>query len=347
MKNLTGSEIAKLAGVSRSTVSRVVNGYSNVPEVTKKRVMKIINEHEYYPLLSGQLLAGKRTGTLGFFWISETPIAHDILSNAIFAHVSEAVASLGYLVLVSIIKNLTDEENIQAVKKLFMQERIDAGIFVGANNNEPLIEELIEKEMIVGLFSHFHPDRHEPNRISVNFEKDTGSKVIDYVYKLGHRKIAVIDGIYENDYCLFTRHESFMQGMMQHGIEIRPEWMYQVINHEDDSYIVTKNLIAECRLKGEFPTVICTFNDAAAFGVYSALHEENILIPDQISVIGIDGHEAGKLLQPQLTTFAFDFQKFFLSLADRTIKTVEQSENVPLTEFFTSTLIERESCRRI
>ncbi|MCE5343826.1 MAG: LacI family DNA-binding transcriptional regulator, partial [Eubacteriales bacterium] len=58
---LKSAEIAKIAGVSRSTVSRVVNGYSNVPEATKEHVMGIIKEYGYYPSFSGRVLAGKRT----------------------------------------------------------------------------------------------------------------------------------------------------------------------------------------------------------------------------------------------------------------------------------------------
>ena len=67
LKRINSNDIARLAGVSRSTVSRVVNGYSNVPEETREKVMKVIKEHHYYPLLSGQLLTGKGTKTLGLF----------------------------------------------------------------------------------------------------------------------------------------------------------------------------------------------------------------------------------------------------------------------------------------
>jgi len=345
MKKITSAEIARLAGVSRSTVSRVVNGYDNVPEETKQRVMKVIQEHEYYPILSGQMLAGKNTGTLGFFWVSETPIANDIQCNAFVTYVMEAAASFGYLILTCFVKNLSDESNAQWVKRIFFQERIDAGVFIGVRNNEPLIEELVAKGKIVGLFNHFMPDRHEPNRISVNLEIDTGEKVIEYLYGMGHRKIAVIFG--NNDYyALRMRRESFIRGMLQHGIEIRPEWVHTVGLGIHDSYYSTKKLLENCR-DGDYPTVICANNDAGAFDVYNALQEENIAIPDQISVIGIDGHDGGMLISPQLTTFAFDFQKLSYSLVERTIKIIGQQNGVPLTEFIPSKLIERGSCRRI
>ncbi len=342
-KKLNSSDIAKLAGVSRSTVSRVINGYSNISNETQSRVMKVIDEYGYYPQLSGQLLVGKSTGTLGFFWVSSGPIANDIQCSSFFVHVTEAAAKLGYLVLSCIVNDLNDKKNIEWIRRIFMQERIDAGVFIGVNNNEPLIEELIEKGKVIGIFDHFHPNKQEPNRISVNFEIDTGEKVIDYVNRLGHRKIAVIDGNMNRFSCA-KRHEGFIKGMQENNINIRHEWMYYGDVTVNGGYNAAKELLENC---SELPTVICANNDAAAFGVYKALEEADIKIPDQISVIGIDGHEGAKLVHPTLTSFAFDFEKIFTSLVSRTLAVAEKKENVPLTEFFPSTLIERESCRKI
>lgn len=344
VKKQTAAEIAQLAGVSRSTVSRVINGYSNVPEETRERVMKVINENGYVPLLSGQLLVGKKTGTLGFFWVSSGgTIANDLQCSAFFVHVTEIAASLGYVVLTCIVKNLRDEENINWIKRIFMQGRVDAGIFIGVNNNEPVIEDLIEKGKIVGIFDHNHADRDNPNRLSVNFEMDTGERTIDYLYSLGHRKIAVIDGNM-NRFSSVKRHEGYIRGFQKHNLEIRHQWMYYGDVTEDGGYRAAKELLAACQ---ELPTAICANNDSAAFGIYRALEEAGISIPGDISVIGIDGHEGGKLVQPRLTTFAFNFERLFYSLVSRTIATVEGRDNVPHTEFFASQLVERESCRRI
>jgi len=345
MKKLNSTEIAKLAGVSRSTVSRVINGYSNVPEDTRERVMKVINENEYYPLLSGQLLAGKKTGTLGFFWVSSGEIANDLLCSAYFAHVTECAAAQGYLVLTCIVKNLTDPENVDWIKRVFMQERIDAGIFIGVKNTEPLIDELILKNKTVGIFDHFHADKDEPNRISVNYETSTGKKAIDYLYSLGHRKIAVIDGDM-NRYSMLKRHEGFLEGMQEKGLEIRSEWMHyaDIFDREDDGYEVAKKFIMNC---GELPTAICSGNDSIAFGVYKALEEAGISIPNQVSVIGIDGHAGGELVSPSLTTFAFDYKEFFYSLVKRTIDAIEQTPDNPINEFITGKLVERESCKNL
>ena len=344
MKKLTSSQIAKLAGVSRSTVSRVVNGYDNVPASTRDRVMRIIHENDYHPHLSGQLLAGMKTGTLGFFWISEETIANSELSSSYLVHVTEAAARLGYLVLTSILTNLSEPENILWAKKIFLQGRVDAGIFIGADNDEPLIEELIAAGYVVGLFDHFHQARTEPNRISVNYERETGSKIIDYLYSLGHSKISLLHGGM-NRYSSVMRKKSFLEAMQRHGMEIRPEWMHEGGISEQGGYDAANALFAQVAKGAEMPTAICANNDAVAFGAYKALAEMEVSIPGQISVTGIDG--SIRMMQPPLTTIAFDYHDFFYSLVARTVAAVEQRPDNPTTEFFKGRLIERGSCKRL
>lgn len=323
-------------------MSRVINGYENVPEETRARVMKIINEQNYYPQLSGQLLVGKGTRTIGFFWVAGGSIANDLQCSAFFVHVTEIAAELGYLVLTCIVKNLRDEDNIQWIKRIFLQGRVDAGIFIGVNNDEPLVEELLGCGRIVGIFDMHRPDLAMQNLVTVNFEENTGEKAIDHVCGLGHCRIAVLDGNM-NRYSSMRRHESFMRGLRKNRIEIRREWMRYADVTEEGGYLAMRELLETC---SELPTALCANNDSVAFGAYRAMNEAGIAIPGQISVIGIDGHEGGKLAQPRLTTFAFDFERIFRSLVSRTIAVVEGKADVPQTEFFESVLVERESCRR-
>lgn len=93
MKKITSNDIAKMAGVSRSTVSRVINGYSNIPPETRDKVMKIIQENHYYPQLSGQLLTGKQMNTIGFFWASGGNIANSPLTSSFLVNTIEAAAA--------------------------------------------------------------------------------------------------------------------------------------------------------------------------------------------------------------------------------------------------------------
>lgn len=353
MKKLNSTDIAKLAGVSRSTVSRVVNGYSNVPEETREKVMKVIEENSYYPMLSGQLLSGKKTRTIGLFWIHHTKdengenykndysIASDSLSSSYFMYVVEAASKHGYLVLSCIVNNLTDKENTDWIKSIFMQERVDAGIFIGVKNNEPILDELTELGKVIGVFDQLPDKPLEPGRVVVNFETNTGEKCIDYLYDNGHRKIAVIDGDMRK-YASLKRHQSYLNGLLKHNLEIRNRWMcYGGITFES-GYKAALKLLQNCN--GSYPTAICANNDGVALGTYKAINDFDKSLLDKISIIGIDGHPSGRLTNPTLATFAFNFKDFFISLVDRTIAVLEGDEGVEHNEFIESQFIEGTSC---
>lgn len=344
MKKINSNDIARLAGVSRSTVSRVINGYANVPEETRKKVMKVIKEHHYYPQLSGQLLTGMNTKTIGLFWFSSPTLAEDPLTSSYFMHIIDAAANRGYLVLACVLENLTDKKNINYVRKIFMEGRIDAGIFVGVDNDEVLIDELVEADKIIGLFDYYHENEEKPNKISVNFDPSSAEQTIDYLYNLGHRRIAVIDGDFSRRSCI-QRHESYMRGLMKHNLPIRNKWIAYGGIYMPGGYEAAKAMLSACL--DDLPTAICANNDPVAFGVYKACAELGLRVPEDISVVGNDGHPRAKEVTPALTTSEFDFRSMFASLVDRVIDTIEEKENVPQTEFIPSVLVERESCRRI
>ncbi len=344
MRKITSNDIAKLAGVSRSTVSRVINGYSNVPPETRDMVMKVIKENHYYPQLSGQLLTGMQTKTIGFFWAGFGNIAVSPLASSYFVNIIEAAAAHGYLVLTCIFNNFSDKDNANYIRKIFMEGRIDAGIFVGADNNEALIQELVGLGKIVGLFDYYHEGEHVPNRITVNFERSSGERAIDYLYQLGHRRIGIIDGNMRR-ISSAQRHESYLRGMIKYNLPIENKWLSYGGITEESGYGAAKILLENSR--GDYPTAICANNDSVAFGVYKACSELGLRIPEDISVIGNDGDIIGEYSNPPLTTVSFDFKEMFNSLVTRVIDTINKKEDVETDIFIPGTFIERASCRVI
>lgn len=344
VKRINSTDIARLAGVSRSTVSRVINGYDNVPPETYNKVMAVIKENHYYPQLSGQLLSGKSTHTIGLFWIDPNDIARDTLVQSFFTNIIDAAASRGYMVLSCRICSLEDGKARDDIMRIFLEGRIDAGIFVGMDNNEPLIDQLVALKQIVGVFDHFREDAKEFNRIGVNFDRSCGERAIDYLYNLGHRRIAVIDGDMSRASCVH-RHESYMRGLTKHGLPIRNQWLSYGGIVAQGGYEAAKKMLSGC--KGDLPTAVCANNDSVALGVYQACEELGIRIPEDLSVIGNDGHRNGIYAHPPLTTFTFDFRDMFFSLVNRVIDTFEGKKNVPQFDFIPGTFVERSSCRSI
>lgn len=340
VKRITSQDIARICGVSRSTVSRVINNYPNVPEATRQRVMEVIKSHNYFPHLSGQLLTGMSTKTIGLFWLSPSAIARDSLASRLFLHIIDAAAAHDYLVLSCVVDPLSQQGWQKRIRKMFMEGRIDGGIVIGAGTNEPLVDELVDQGMFVGLFDYYKEGDPQPNRITANFHKDSGEQAIEHLFQKGHRHIAIIDGDMSR-LSSVHRHEGYMRGMMRHGLHLKNEWLTYGGITKDSGYHAARRLLENCQ--GHYPTAICANNDSVAFGVYQACAELGLRIPFDISVIGQDGHEQGAYTQPPLTTIAFDFEKMFSSLISRLISTIEGQPAQIQDEFFEGTLLDRGS----
>ena len=339
-------EIAKLAGVSRSTVSRVINNYSNVPPETREKVMKVIQEYNYFPNVSAQVLAGKRTRTIGLFLIEPGgQVSGDILTNMLIVSVIEHASAHGYYVMTHIIRSPRDADTIKSVKEIFFQRRIEGGIFIGAANEEPLIEELIEQGFMVGVMDQERPGHEEPNRIAANFDNEKGMRLaVDYLKSLGHRRIGVING----DMARLsgrTKYEGFLTAMREAGIEVNPSWVLAAGDfHETSGYNAMKALLAG---GGELPSAIVAANDSVAFGAIRALKEHGLHVPGDMSIIGFDDHALSRMHHPALTTIGVDFGGMLKHLTARLICGIEQGVTAyqPYTQG--STLIVRDSCKAV
>jgi LacI family transcriptional regulator len=344
-KEINSTEIARLAGVSRSTVSRVINNYANVPEHTRQKVMKVIAEHNYYPNLSAQVLAGKRTRTIGLFMIDPGRISGDMISSLLLARIIESASSRGYYVLTHIVRDTGDPEEIRMIKESFFQRRIDGGVFIGAANEEAVVEELIAEGFVVALVDQHLPGRSEPNRLVINFDNQAGiSQLVAYLAGLGHRHIGVINGDM-NRHSGPAKWEAFQSAMAEAGLSINPQWVLSGDFNETSGYNAMKQLLAATT---ELPTALLAANDSAAFGALRALREAGLHVPEDMSIVGFDDHSLSAYTHPPLTTVRVDFAAMMDELTRRLIATIEQGAQAASAELVVATqLVVRYSCQPI
>jgi len=341
---IKSEEIARLAGVSRSTVSRVVNNYSNVPVETREKVMKVIEQYNYFPSVSAQVLAGKRVRTIGLFLIGPGNVSGDILTTQLLVSIIEKASEHGYYTLTHIIRDLQDAETVKSAKEMFFQKRIDGGIFIGAAVYEPLIEELIAEGFIVGVLDQKHPDQPQPNRVVANYNNDSGMKqAVAYLAGLGHTKIGVINGDM-NRLSGRTKFEGFQKAMNMCNLQVRPEWVLPGNFHESSGYEAIRKLLRDAK---ELPTAIVAANDSVAFGAIRALKESGLKVPDDISVIGFDDHALSKNHLPALTTIRVEINEMLQHLTSYLIEKIEK-ETTDIKEIMLEcSLVVRDSCRRL
>ncbi len=342
---INSTKIAKLAGVSRSTVSRVINDYPNVPEKTKEKVMKLIKQHNYYPNLSAQVLAGKRTRTIGLFLIDSGHVSTDMISNLLIARVIESASLLGYYVLTHIIRNTEDKEAIRTVKESFYQKRIDGGIFIGAANYEPFLEQLIAEGFIIAILDQDLPGHNESNRIVINFDNETGAEqAIDYLVSLNHKRIGVITGDLER-FSGPAKFQGYKHAMQKHKLQLVDNWVISGDFNEASGYKAIYDLV---RMNAtDLPTAIFTANDNVAFGAIRALNELGIRVPEDISIIGFDDHVLSARFKPALTTIHVDFEQLMHKLTSALIDRIEKDTKVFKQLMVGTSLVIRDSCREI
>ncbi|MBP1995982.1 LacI family DNA-binding transcriptional regulator [Paenibacillus eucommiae] len=342
---INSEEIAKLAHVSRSTVSRVINNYPNVPKKTREKVMKVIEEYNYVPNLSAQILAGKKTKTIGLFFINRGHVSEETSANSLITSVIENASALGYYVLTNIIGDTNYTESIKGVKEVFLQRRIDGGIFIGCANHEPMVEELIAEGFIVGIVDQVLPGRNEPNRIVYNFNNEEAAvQAVDYFVGLNHKKIGIINGDMKKSSANF-KYKGFLIGMEKHGLQVNDKWIMPG-HYEKGGYQAITDLLANSS-ESDLPTAIFASNDNIAYGALRALQDNNIKVPDEISIIGLNDQMLSAHLRPALSTFRANFGLMMQQITQKVIEKIEEGIG---TEFIKVSLdlhfIERESCRK-
>jgi len=337
-------EVARLAGVSRSTVSRVINNYPNVPSETKEKVLKAIKELNYFPNMSAQMLAGKKSKTIGLFMVSSGQAFNDVLTNMMIVSVIENASIYDYHVLTYIIRNKHDENVINNVREVFFQRRIDAGIFIGTEHSEPFVEELIDEGFIIGILDEEHSDQEHPNRVVANFNNESGLKqAIAYLVGLGHKDIGIVNGD-KRRLSGTKKYEGYVLAMKHSGLEINEKWVLAADFNESTGYAVMKSFLNTGQ---QLPTAMIAANDSVAFGMMRAMTEHGLSIPQDISVIGFDDHILSVTHRPALTTVKVDFKQLFKEMINIIIHKIEHPNQEIKEIHMDCSLIIRDSCQRV
>lgn len=342
---MNSNEVAKLAGVSRSTVSRVINNYTNVPEETRKRVLEVIKQNNYVPHASARVLAGADSKIIGLFMVDrKTSTNGKLVSRSSYfspfmSGVIDNAAKLGYHVLAYTIGKESDYNN---VKEVFYNKTIAGGIFIGQQTDDYIID-VIKDGFKVALIDHDDSDEKIPkNSIIVNADNFSGAyKATQYLISIGHKKIAHISG---NPGQLSTnqRIDGYKKALSENKIRFESKYLVKGNFMRESGYTATKQLLSNCS-----PTAIFYANDSMAIGGMEAIKELGLSIPKDISIIGFDDIEIASFVQPSLTTVQLPLESMCASAVDTLINSIKNKTDYYARYIMPVELIKRNSCRHI
>lgn len=341
---MNSNEIAKLAGVSRSTVSRVINNYPNVPEETRQKVIEIIKKHNYVPHASARMLAGGKSKSIGLFIIDMNAdlkgkqVSTSYYFTPFTSVIIDDANKMGYNVLVSIVG---EPKDFQRVKQTFYDKTIAGGIFIGVKDNEQEIKNLISEGYRVVLVDQSLKSDEEvySKSIIVNADNFNGAyTATKYLLDLGHKDIAHVTGPYDQ-LSAIERLEGYKKALSDSNITVQNKNIVKGSFTVKSGYKATKKLLSKTR-----PTAIFLSNDSMAIGAMQAIEEEGLNVPQDISIIGFDDIEMAKYLKPALTTIKMDLFEMASVAINALISSVESNISFSACYTIPVNLIERDTC---
>jgi LacI family transcriptional regulator len=280
--------VAKKAGVSTATVSRVLNDLAVVRDSTRARVLKAAQELNYHPNLHARSLARGKSRTLGILISNmENPFFFDIFHALEFA-----AHSRGYEVVVA----NTDyrSEQLLSSARLMIGWRV-AGLAAIVSEMDPDLMQVLTDTRIPIVFYDVGTPRKNITTVRVNYRKGM-RKIVEYLFSLGHTRMAFL-GHHSTLEPLNERRKTFLDSVAQ----CSPNAEARIVAGTD-GLEGGRQAARELLSSGFRPTAIICVNDFMAVGVLRELREQGIRVPQEMSVTGFDNIRLAEFCSPALTT---------------------------------------------
>jgi LacI family transcriptional regulator len=328
IKNI--KDVAREAGVSIATVSRVVNKLSSVKKYNREKVEEVIKKLKFRPNLSAQRLASKRNNNaIGLVIPRYGDIFHSYYALQILQGIGIAVERMK----MDLLLHVTNGENFLNISS------VEGVIFSDIIGNEEQVDGVVEAGLPCVIMNYYTKDL-PVSCISIdNF--NAGVDATEYLIKLGHSRIATITGALKTQVAI-DRLNGYLTALEKHDIEKKKDYIKYGDFGRESARMLTKELI---RIKIP-PTAIFAASDEMAVGAIQVCLENGISVPGDISVIGFDDNPFALSYSPvPFTTIRQPLHKM-ATIAAQTLNQIIQKKLRANKRIILSTeLVERSSCR--
>jgi DNA-binding LacI/PurR family transcriptional regulator len=332
--------VAKKAGVAPSTVSRVINDSSRISEETKFKVRKIMDEIGYHPNINARNLVKQRSHNLGLVIPYSTEEAFaDPFYSEILRGIGVLAHSKGFNLL--LLTSNGEEEEKKTVLNAVRGKQIDGVLLLRAKKEDELIDELTKINfpfVIVG-----RPEEKDKYYWVNNDNITASEKVVDYLIKNGHRKIAMIIG--DDNYIMNNdRLEGYKRAFEKNGLKINNDLILRSDNTDHQNiYMLSQQMIKE------HPEITAFYgmSDTMAYTIMQAMNDMNVKIPEDISIVGFNNNPMSKIVSPPLTTVDINIYLLGNKATELLIGVINGQVDKYQHTIVPTNIIERDSCKKI
>ena len=334
MKRLNLEEIGRLAGVSRSTVSRVVNGEANVSADAKQRVEAVIAETGYRPHAAAKSLASSKTGVIGLIIPSAvSTLFDDPFFGRLILGISNATNALGRTLALFLFDDESDYDSI--ISRVVNPGLVDGVIVTATRMGDPVIDHLQKADMPFVVVGRADDGQ---SIYSVDVDNRGGARAAAlYLAGLGHERIGMIAAP-STPPAGAARRAGFLEGMAEAGLDI-DDRLAEGNWTEGSGRLAMDRLLA-----GELPDAVFVSSDRMAVGALRAIHEAGLRCPQDIAIVSFDGLISADQTMPRLTSMAQPVNELGERAARLLDSIIGGDGRTPEQVVFATELVVRESC---
>jgi len=313
---LTLEEIAELAGVSRSTVSRVINGRASVRDEVREHVLQVIRETGYQPYAAARSLVTRRTHIIGVI-IPEavTTLFTDPFFPLLLCGVTETCNAHNYYLMLSLFNGPADRKEMY--RRIVHSGHLDGVIVASTRLDDPLVPQLLQDGVPFVLVGR-HPDERV-NYVDVD-NVSAARMAVEFLIRLGHQRIATISGP------LTTAHgqdrlAGYRQALEAHRFPVEEDLI------AEGDFTEGSGSRGVQRLLSASPTAIFVASDMMAIGALKALRQAGLRVPEDIALVGFDDVPIATAVEPALTTVRQPIGRLGSMAADLLLNLLENSSD--------------------
>ncbi|MCI0395535.1 MAG: LacI family transcriptional regulator [Chloroflexi bacterium] len=336
-KRITSAAVAQEVGVSRTTVSLVLNNIPNasIPAETRRKVLDAAARLNYHPNASGRRLVSGRTHMLAYV-LHQSPewAAADLFLPEVLRGLNAVTQSSGYHILFRPVDPNNPEDSYAS---LIYEGHVDAIILSGPQLDEPEAITLHRQNLPVVVTGHL-PGYDIP---SVDVNNVEGARIATtHLINLGHQRIGLITNAPRSYLASQERFDGYCDGLMAAGLPFDKK-LVQEGHFSAYSGFQSMNSLLELN---EPPTAVFVASDVVAFGAMRAVKERGQRIPQDIAIVGFDDVPIGLYIEPQLTTVHLPAYELGWHTGQLALQLINQEKPGKLHQFLPTELVVRASC---
>ena len=337
---VTIKDVATLAGVSPSTVSRTCKNNPSISEETKERVRKAMAELGYEPNFQASNLASQNSRTIGIILPAS---AKEVYENSFYLEAIQGISHYcnGRQYMTTIVTGQDETEILNAVRSMSRSGKVDGFIILYSKKDDPVIDYLFNEGLLYILIGKATQYTNQTIYID-NDNLLAGREAAEYLYQLGHRRIAYLGS---DSSLMFSadRKAGYQLALASHQLPVRPEYCVEVKNVSENNEEAIRGLL----MQKDRPTAILVSDDILAVSLERVCLENHLAIPEDLSIISFNNSLFARLTSPQLTSIDIGAGQLGSEAASQIINHIENPNLLATKIIVPHHLIERDSCCKI